>query len=678
MSNRRLFAIMFTDIEGYTALMQESEEQAVLFRATHRKVFNHYTEQFDGRIIQYYGDGTLSIFESAVDAVQCGIAMQRAFRNKPRIPVRIGIHSGDIMVTEEDIIGDGVNVASRVESLSVPGSVFISEKVYDEVKNSGAIQTVFLDKFKLKNVGQPLGVYAVSNEGLVVPPRKAIRGKVEKERKVSWPFILGFVLGILLLSVWGYRSLGTDPDNMPAGQSIVVLPFDNFTGQEDLEYMVQGMHASLITNLGKISSLRVISPTTSRTYKESGKSIAEIASELNVDAVVEVSVHCLGDSICIQPRILRTDPEEKQIWAGDYLEDKRRILNLYQTLSREISQKINVSLSPKEERLLAEARNIDTTAYDLYMKGQFHLAQINPVSLDRAANYFTLAIEREPDWAAPYAGMASVLQYQMQIGAVAPPEAMPKIQEYLARALELDPESADAHYQKGLAAVWAEWDWEKGEAEFRRSLELNPNNALGQMFYAHLLTILRRPDEALEHAERAKNLDPMDPLILGLYGAVLHFAAKDPGAAREQCERALSIEPGHGFASGILRENLTALGAYDEAFALWKEQGYAIWQQFGVAERYEDTYRDKGWRALMEEAIRINEEIYAPNGRLNNWRLGNLHFDLQQYEQAVSCYEKVFELHNPNLPYISSPYYYDQLKRVPAYLDLLKKMKLPM
>jgi len=179
--SRQLAAIMFTDIVGYTSLMQQDEEKAIQAREKHRRIFNSITEKHKGRILQYYGDGTLSIFDSAIDAVKCGIEMQLGFQKDPAIPVRIGIHTGDIIFSEEEIIGDGVNVASRIESLAVPGSVFISDKVYDEIKNQESIKTSMLKTFKLKNVERPIEVYAISNVGLIVPKSEDIRGKTDME-----------------------------------------------------------------------------------------------------------------------------------------------------------------------------------------------------------------------------------------------------------------------------------------------------------------------------------------------------------------------------------------------------------------------------------------------------------------------------------------------------------------
>ena len=179
--SRQLAAIMFTDIKGYTALMQRNEEEAINMRNKHRQVFNYTTEKYRGKVLQYYGDGTLSIFSSAIDAVHCGIDMQLGFLQEPSIPVRVGIHTGDIIYSDEEIIGDSVNVASRIESLAIAGSILISGKVYDEIKNQDSIATAFLKKISLKNVVKPIELYAITNSGLAVPNPYDIKGISPKE-----------------------------------------------------------------------------------------------------------------------------------------------------------------------------------------------------------------------------------------------------------------------------------------------------------------------------------------------------------------------------------------------------------------------------------------------------------------------------------------------------------------
>jgi class 3 adenylate cyclase/tetratricopeptide (TPR) repeat protein len=213
---RQLAAIMFTDIEGYTAFMQRDEAQAILLREEHRKIFNFTTEKYGGKILQYYGDGTLSIFDSAIAAVECGIEMQLSFLKgynpivgKTNIPVRIGIHSGDIIYSEEDIIGDSVNVASRIESLAAVGSVFISDKIFDEIKNQDSIKTQSMGWFELKNVVKSVEVFAISNNGLVVPDPNQIQGKAQKIKKQDdffktlWNRIQPQLVAGYFAGVWG-------------------------------------------------------------------------------------------------------------------------------------------------------------------------------------------------------------------------------------------------------------------------------------------------------------------------------------------------------------------------------------------------------------------------------------------------------------------------------------------
>ena len=166
---RRLAAVMFTDIVGYTAMMQKDEAIASKLRDRHREVFKKYTEKYDGKILQYYGDGTLSIYPSSSAAVECAVEIQRELKQEPAIPLRIGIHTGEISYSEEDIYGDGVNVASRIEGLCVPGGIFISEKVFDDIKNNRKFRTTSLGNFSLKNVQQNVGIFAVANEGISTP-----------------------------------------------------------------------------------------------------------------------------------------------------------------------------------------------------------------------------------------------------------------------------------------------------------------------------------------------------------------------------------------------------------------------------------------------------------------------------------------------------------------------------
>lgn len=405
MSKRRLVAIMFTDIEGYTALMQNSEEQAFLFRETHRRIFNECTAHFTGEIIQYYGDGTLSIFESAVDAIQCGIAMQRAFQKDPKIPVRIGIHSGDIVVTEEDIIGDGVNVASRIESLAVAGSVLISEKVFDEVKNSDAIQTTYLDSFKLKNVKRPLGVYAVSNEGLVVPKRSEIKGKLEPAKRI--PRVSLLIVALLFLALgWVFWGKGPNDGRLPKDileSRIAVLPFENKTNDEDLDMLGDMAADWIVQALMNFDEFKVVSSETVREHLHYMKATAgnrlSFQARTGAEKIIKGSFYPDESDLIFQTQIMDARTLEIEFVFPEITGPSSDIGALVEELRERMLSYffIKANLPDYQRHLLLE--NPPTfEAYKAFIQG----VTIFGKNYEEARTYFEKAIELDPRFFRPY------------------------------------------------------------------------------------------------------------------------------------------------------------------------------------------------------------------------------------------------------------------------------------
>lgn len=676
MQQRRLAAIMFTDIVGYTTLMGSNEKSAFELLKKNRRIQWRLIKKYRGRWLKEMGDGILASFTSNIDAVMCAVSIQIAAQEMD-IPLRIGIHQGDVIFEKKDVLGDGVNIASRIQGVINTNGIVISETVYNDIKNKEGIETEFLGAQTLKGVESPVGIYRVNCKDNSLLDYTIDTGELIRPLGFGRiPVILGImIIGLLAYALYHFLPKITNPLS-ELGKSILVLPFDNFTGSDTLDYYVAGMHSSLITEIGKISALQVKSKTTANAYKNAEKSIPEIVSELDVNYIIEPSVLCLGDSICLQVKLVSTYPEEKQLWVQEFCVERSHILNLYNIVSKAISNEINVTLTPQEEVLLAEPRAVDPIAYDLYMKGQVYNDQVTKDALENAAQYFNLAIERDPGWAPPYAGLASVVARQYQMGFIARSIAIQKQKEYFSKALELDPNSSEAHNQIAGTAAWVEWDWEKAEKEFLKSLELNPNNSGSHMFYAHLLTTLRRTQEALHHAKIAKELDPLNPINLVLYGKVL-IEAGDCQSALFQAEKALSIETDHIYTYRNLGLAAECLGDYEKAFEILKQVNYALWEEYEVTTSFEKIFHEHGWIAFNEELIKVNEEVYAKDVRLSDKRLADIYFTVKQYNRALDYYEKAFEIHSPNLPYISGKTIYDEMKDNPGYIELLKKMNLP-
>ena len=229
-------------------------------------------------------------------------------------------------------------------------------------------------------------------------------------------------------------------------KSLAILPFENFTGDDQLDWVAAGMHSSLIGDMGKVSGLRVLGKTTSNTYKETDLTATDIAKKHNVEAMVESTLTCYGEVVCVQVKVITTYPEEKVIWVEDYMEEKSQILKLYNRMTTEIANELKVNLTAQEETLLAEAGNVDPDAYDAYLKGIAYLDQFNPESWNAAMESFEKAIEITHDWAAPYAGLAEVGTYMNQTYYGSESDRLRLIYENLNKALELDPNSAEAHH----------------------------------------------------------------------------------------------------------------------------------------------------------------------------------------------------------------------------------------
>jgi adenylate cyclase len=487
---------------------------------------------------------------------------------------------------------------------------------------------------------------------------------------VSFVVILGLVTLNIVRGTGGLR-----PGDI---KSLVILPFDNFTGDAQLYWVADGMHSSLIGDMGRVSGLRVLGKTTSNAYKETDLTAADIARKQNVDALVEPTLTCYGEMVCIQVRVITPYPEEKLLWVQDYMEDKSSILTLYNRITKQIADELKVNLTQQEESLLAESMIVDPEAYDAFLAGRYLLDQISPQSLPAAIDSFKKAIEIEPEWAAPYAGIAEVGAYQRQMGTGSEADII-MMYENLNKALELDPNSVEAHHAKAVIAAWTEFDWEKAEKEFLKAIELNPSYERSHSFYAHVLTILRRTDEALYHGKMAEELDPENPFTLGLYWAILMPAGKCQEALYI-IEKALSIDPEHFFLQGRLRDIYLCLGEYEKAFETMKNNPANNWEKYGITESLEKTFYEQGWMAFIKELTGYNQGIMAEEiGVCLSFVLYEKYLLLGDYVKAVDYLEIAYHSYNkwPNWPYISDRDVYEKLKGDPRYLAILKEMNLP-
>ncbi len=294
--NRRLAAILFADIVGYTALMQADEPQALTSLQKFKTVLEKQVPANKGTIIQFYGDGCLAIFDSSVDAVTCAKNLQFAFQTAPTVPVRISLHAGDVVFRDDNVFGNAVNIASRIESMGVPGAVLLSSSIRNQIKNQPALELMSLGRFEFKNVAEGMTVYALKGENLVIPKKEKMKGKGRAKiisplpKSLIWPLILfaAISIGIGLLSpvLWKQKK---QMEALPKQKeiSIAVLPFKNLGEDKDLNYFNVGIREDLSTQLIRIKALNVYSTEVANQYKSSIKTAVEIGKEMKVEYLLE-------------------------------------------------------------------------------------------------------------------------------------------------------------------------------------------------------------------------------------------------------------------------------------------------------------------------------------------------------------------------------------------------------
>ena len=459
-------------------------------------------------------------------------------------------------------------------------------------------------------------------------------------------------------------------------QSLLILPFDNFTGDDQLDYVAAGMHSALIGDMGQISALRVISKKTASVYKTKDMSLPQIAKEINMGAVIEPSVMCYGDSVCIQIRVVTMYPEEKQLWVAEYKEEKSQILNLYSKITKEIANDLMVELTPREERLLAKSRTVDREAYDSYLKGLSYMEDMSKEAVYKALENLKSAIEKDPDWAPLYAGLAKVWMVIAQGGYDSASVAYQNVYEYLDKALELDPNISEAHFISGMSAYLYEWNWDKGEKELLKALAINPNDVLSRIYYAQLMVILQRPEEASAQGRLAIELDPLNPLLQVLYSAVL-VGIDDCETALAHLDKVVAVAPEDFMANVGIELAAFRCGDYNRSFEAAKYT-LGVYLEEDALNKIEKIYEEQGFTAANEE-IALQLEVFAENNPIGPITLAVTYIYANKPEKAIDWLEKGFEQRDPSMPYIATGVYnLYPLFSNPRFIEIVQKMNLPL
>jgi TolB-like protein/DNA-binding winged helix-turn-helix (wHTH) protein/Tfp pilus assembly protein PilF len=559
-----------------------------------------------------------------------------------------------------DALGDSAESPRFVETVSRRGYRFLAE-----VKAA--------DAGPVRSPDVALSRHPTTDTQGRVP--SAAKPATPKHRLLSLAWKLSLpVLFILLASfaTWKFYS-----KNLPSSKirSLAVLPLESLSADASQDYFADGMTDELITDLGQISALRVISRTSVMPYKRARKPLPQIAKELNVDAVVEGTVLRSGDRVRITAQLIEATAD-KHLWAGSYEGDLRDALTLQNQVARSIAEQIRISLSPQEQAVLKSAKVVNPEAYEAYLKGRYFWNKRTADGLKTAVDYFNQAIAKDPNYAQAYTGLADTyaLLGDWQYGVMSPKEAFPKAKAAAIKALELDSTLSEAHNSLAFCFDAFDWDLESAGKEFQRAIELNPGYATAHHWYAWHLSLLGRYGEAIEEMRKAKDLDPLSLIInsdLAELLVIAHFYDESIAQSRKTIE----MDPNFALAHNQLAQAYLHKHMYDEAIA---ELQKAVDLSGGSPTCIANLARAYAASGRSKEAVKLLSDLKNRSNRsyFDASEIAVIYAALGDNDQAMNWLEKGYEERfNPGV--LLRPGF-DPLRSDPRFKDLVRRIGFPL
>jgi serine/threonine-protein kinase len=458
--------------------------------------------------------------------------------------------------------------------------------------------------------------------------------------------------------------------------SIAVLPFTNLSADKEQEYFCDGMAEEIINALSQVEDLRVVARTSAFSFRGKEIDIREIGKKLNVQALLEGSVRKAGNRVRITAQLINV-VDGYHLWSERFDRDLADVFAIQDEISLAIVDKLKVKLLGDEKEKMLKRYTQNLEAYDLYLKGRYHWNRRTPEALKKAMAHFEQVIQKDPEYALAYAGLADCYSMLAQVYVLPPKEAFPKAKALASRALEIDETLAEAHTSLAFMLSCFDWDWAGAEREFRRAIELNPNYATAHQWFAMgLLVELGRTSEAIEEIHKALELDPLS-LIINTSAGFVYLNAGREDKAVEQAEKILDMDPTFIGAYLILVDVNERRRKYDEAV----EEGLKGYSFVGFLSQHEvvslrEAYASSGWTGYLRRLVEIMQSK-AEQGQVLYYMIASLYAGLDETEKAIECLEKAYEEHDFNLSGLLVDDDFEKLRSNPRFAQLIKKMGFP-
>jgi len=658
--NKHLAAIIFTDLVGFSKLANTNEEKALELIEVNRLHQKPLIKKY-GSFVKEIGDGMLAKFRSAFDAVACAIEIQNSTPSALVNKIRIGIHLGDITEENGDVFGDGVNLASRLESIAAPGSIYISDSVYNAIKSLHTITTEFVGDKELKNIADPVKCYKVLGvkSGATLKPSKR---PAHSKSFITFLFLVVIVVASVLMLI--------NRKNTKDNPIITVLPFKQFEGDTSDLFLEKGITEELIRSLGKNTSLVVINPVSTLRYIASVNPFEEASTELK-ESDYFVSGNYGKKLNIIEINLTVNDRSNKEIWSGSYAKDEAYIPEMISNITVDISEALDASISKSNRELMKEIKNIDPETYRLYLKGMTIINTFKLRDYPQGIMYLQEAVDRNIADSEAWAGLAEGYVW-LGHSPFGPPLAWHKAKQAAIRAIQLDSMNAEAYAALAHVKTYFEYDYKGAAAGYNKANSLNPSMAFNHYHYAWHLYLLDSLDKAIEQHKIAQKLDPFAPVHTFWLGGLLANNGEFEAAKRE-VRKSLAIEPNIFMAYSVLGDIYRREGKYDSAEYAFKKS-----MELEPSVKYVNYLRYCFRVGNYEEGFEILAEAkkYLPPGSFSSWVLAGAYAEIDSADQffKYANYEPAIAF----VPWLRKGVSSKVIIEDPRFKQLMDKMNLPM
>jgi TolB-like protein/Tfp pilus assembly protein PilF len=664
---------MFTDIVGYTALMGEDEQRAFELLKRNRRLQRPIIEKFNGKWLKEIGDGVLASFSTVSDAVHCALEIQNACQNENDLKLRIGIHQGEVVFEDNDVFGDGVNIASRLEPLAPVGGILVSESVHRNIRNKPDINTAFQREEHLKGVRDPIKTYQILIGG-GEPMASEAQDSAQTSgkpfgRRAKMSLAVAALLIVVVASFFVFNSAGPSAESKSEvilDKSIAVLPFANMSNDQDQQYFSDGMSEEIINALAQIPNLKVASRTSAFQFRGDDQDIKSIAKTLGVATVLEGSVRKSQNRVRVTAQLINAS-DGFHIWSQTYERELNDIFAIQDELSRAIVDALEIRISDTNGGMVSQGTS-NMEAHNLYLRGRYFWNLRDSESVKKALDFFQQAIDQDPNYALAYSGVAD--SYNMMSIDLSPVVRANKVKQAAYKAIQLDNSLAQAHAALGFAEMMIDRDYQAATNRFEQAISLNPNYASAHQWYSELLHLAGETEAALKEIEKSVALDPLN-LVINMNEARYFMRSGEYKKAISYAKKILELNPDFQMAHGVL------YGAYYEADNLKASFEHFVQSEYAamLGDNIVDAYKLSGWKGVLEYIIEMersnSEEFIEPAIVAEIYSINN------DKESALKYLEEAVNRRDVGVIFIGLNPIWRSYHEEPGFQALLQKMGLP-